>query len=127
MIDEKYNGWTNYETWAVALWIDNDHSSYLYWREQAQRRHEEAKSSDIVLRGVCSAAQAAMAALAEQLQAEITDASPLSDATLYTDLLNAAFGEVDWYDIAQSLLADEVALDDEEATPIGKSTTDAEA
>ena len=20
----KYNGWTNYETWNVALWLDND-------------------------------------------------------------------------------------------------------
>ena len=24
MEDKKYNGWTNYETWLVNLWIDND-------------------------------------------------------------------------------------------------------
>ena len=24
----EYNGWTNYETWQCALWIDND--PYLY-------------------------------------------------------------------------------------------------
>jgi hypothetical protein len=24
---ESYNGWTNYETWLAALWIDNDRSS----------------------------------------------------------------------------------------------------
>ena len=25
---EKYNGWKNWDTWAVALWIDNDESNY---------------------------------------------------------------------------------------------------
>jgi hypothetical protein len=24
----EYNGWTNYETWNVALWVDNDESVY---------------------------------------------------------------------------------------------------
>ena len=24
----SYNGWTNYETWNVALWMDNDEGSY---------------------------------------------------------------------------------------------------
>ena len=26
--DTTYNGWTNYETWNVALWVDNDEASY---------------------------------------------------------------------------------------------------
>ena len=30
MIEERtdYNGWTNYETWNVALWLGNDESMY---------------------------------------------------------------------------------------------------
>ena len=24
----SYNGWTNYDTWNVALWLDNDYESY---------------------------------------------------------------------------------------------------
>ena len=125
MSDKKYNGWTNYETWAVALWIDNEQSSYLYWREEAERHYREAARSDLVRKGVCSAAQSATVALAERLKDEIRDGSPLDGPTVYTDLLNAALGEVDWHEIAVELLADRVALDDE-ADGTDVPATDAE-
>lgn len=28
LTDRTYNGWTNYETWNVALWIQNDEGIY---------------------------------------------------------------------------------------------------
>jgi hypothetical protein len=28
LTDTEYNGWTNYETWNVALWIQNDEGLY---------------------------------------------------------------------------------------------------
>jgi hypothetical protein len=30
MTDTTYNGWTNYETWNVALWIGNDEGIYNF-------------------------------------------------------------------------------------------------
>jgi hypothetical protein len=28
LLSTEYNGWTNYETWNVALWIQNDYGFY---------------------------------------------------------------------------------------------------
>lgn len=35
METKTYNGYTNYETLAVALWIDNEQSSQQYWESVA--------------------------------------------------------------------------------------------
>jgi len=81
--DEKgYNGWKNYETWAVALWIDN-----------GQRIQQEATAIVVNSKDEYGAAQ--------ELKDWIEEGNPLIDtASLYSDLLNAALSEVDWYEVA---------------------------
>ena len=40
-----YNGWTNYETWNVALWLDNDYESYQLARTCKNfREYRKAKN-----------------------------------------------------------------------------------
>lgn len=41
--EQGYNGWTNRETWALALHLDNTEGSYTYWREVATERLDDAK------------------------------------------------------------------------------------
>jgi hypothetical protein len=41
----SYNGWTNYATWAVALWLDNTAPSYHHWREDGKECVKEARGS----------------------------------------------------------------------------------
>ena len=38
MQTETYNGWTNYGTWNVNLWVENDEGVYLAKIEMLQKR-----------------------------------------------------------------------------------------
>src|SRR5438477_252131 len=40
--EKRYNGWLNYETWAVNLWLSNEQGSWDYWREAAAEVYREA-------------------------------------------------------------------------------------
>ena len=85
-----YEGWSNYETWAVKLWMDNEEYTYRNFQEEAKRAS----------RAVDSRGQ-----LAEAIKMFHEEQLP-EIGGFAGDLLTAAFGEVDWYEIADSLLAD---------------------
>jgi hypothetical protein len=94
---KEYNGWTNYETWCVKLWIDNSEGDQEYWLNQASK----AKSGYD---------------LSNQLQDEMRcHAEDLTDniPSMFTDLLNSAISSVNFDEIADSLIADAKELDEE--------------
>jgi len=47
MTHKEYNGWTNYETWLVKLWIDNEQGSQDYWIERAEQNVKDDEDGDI--------------------------------------------------------------------------------
>ena len=105
---EGYNGWKNYETWAVALWIDNDEGTYHYRREMTEEARIGAPRASQVVEGVWTAEQAARFNLADALKEWVTDAlMPELEASLASDLLGAALSEVDWDEIAENYLSEE--------------------
>ena len=91
----SYNGWSNYETWNVKLWLDNEQGSSEEVRDMARR----ARSVN---------------ALADQLKDMIHEAAPDLGASCFADLLNAALGEVDWYEMAESYYEEEHEDDEPE-------------
>lgn len=96
----KYNGWTNYETWAVALWIDNEPCSYAVRQDLAREAWDEAEDS----RTGCRSTNARIA-LVDSLKAWVDDEMiPDLGATLAADLLSGAVSEVDWREIADNFL-----------------------
>lgn len=97
---KTYNGWRNYETWAVKLWIDNEEGSYNYWLERSREILLDPRTSDILTEG-----QTARYDLADELKREHEENAP-EVSGVFADLLNAALSEVDWSEIAESMLAD---------------------
>ena len=102
--ENRYNGWTNYETWAVALWIDNDEGSQAYWRQEAEHATRRSECSEQVTDGIWTSDEAARFNLADQLKEELTDAAPDLGASVYSDLLQAAMDAVNWHEIAYNLI-----------------------
>ena len=79
----SYEGWENYETWLVALWIGNDQGLYEAVREMADGSPETIK--DFIL-----------------------EFNPLADkANLWSDLMNAALQSVNWEEIAADYAPEE--------------------
>lgn len=85
---QGYNGWTNYETWAVALWIHNDEAEYETTRAMARAYADRTAENEY----------------ADWLEAFVEETMPDLGASLWADLLNASFSEVDWYEIAKNYI-----------------------
>ena len=108
MTNKEYNGWTNYETWNCKLWIDNEEGSYHYWREQADECYRQAKgdasddetAEEVSLTATDSLAQSLQDYFGEQ-QSELVGVSGM-----WADLLNAAVSEINWGEIAHSMIED---------------------
>jgi len=102
--ENGYNGYKNYETWAVVLWLENEEGTACYWREVALELKEEAPEWQEVEEGLWSVEEAARFRLAERLKDEVTDEAPDLGPSLYSDLMHAAFSEVDWHEVAEAFL-----------------------
>ncbi len=102
----SYNGYTNYETWVVNLWMDNEEGSHDYWVRMAryiyENEAEECKYS--------SKMDDAISLLADHIKDHYADAKDeiLEEmkltASVWADLLGAALSETNWREIAKNLL-----------------------
>ena len=106
MESKRYNGWTNYETWNVALWFDNDSSEY--WAGEAQEVFENAEATSDFTRE-----EQATFALADLMSDQVSENTPTVTG-LYADILNASLSAVNWHEIARHFI-DSVDKEEEAA------------
>lgn len=80
-----YNGWTNYETWLVNLWLGDHFAS-------CAEDLGDDMATDLL----------AMAQIIEQWTSGILEMDVISIESGFTvDLINASLSRVDWRDIAK--------------------------
>lgn len=83
---EEFNGWPNRETWLVNLWLTNDQGLYQGAREQAAAADSELGAGEAV----------------REMLKELRD-QDVPQSGLWVDLINQAFGRVDWRKVGESL------------------------
>ena len=111
---QRYNGWTNYETWVVNLWLGNDEDICKHWDEVAEKAVESTGS--ITMDAVTNRNEA-VRLLADAMRETISDntegigwdktgvaSSPYSG--MAEDLLRAALEAANWREIAEHKVDD---------------------
>ena len=103
-MDGKYNGWTNYETWCVNLWLTNDQGSYECALDMARESWEENDELRVRVSD--------MAQRLENLHDESREEFCGDRVGPNVDMLRAAYSLVDWREIAEHFI-DEIAEQNE--------------
>lgn len=91
MSDEGYNGWRNYPTWAVNLWLNNDQGSQDW-------------ALDITRAALDNDGAHKRYDVSSELKYAVREMTENDSATLASDLLGYALDCVDWYEIADAFI-----------------------
>ena len=92
MTDTTYNGWCNYETWLIKLWIDNDEPFY--------------NTVQTVACGYAGDPHGLAKWLENWHDRTASDKLGGNMTGPIADLVSASLREVNWYEIAESILGD---------------------
>lgn len=98
---QTYEGFSNWETWSVALELTNDYGTYEYHKERIQELREEEMTPEEVVQSLSS-----------ELESSFEEFAPEVDG-IYQTLLNASMREIDWGEVAQQVY--EMCVDEGDA------------
>ena len=97
----EYNGWTNYETWLIKAYIDNDQETQEYWGNSAKESFDRAGEMYSRL----TRAELAAIELGKEIKFEHFSAWGDRDGVdVYSQLVKASLDSVNWDEIAKCLI-----------------------
>jgi hypothetical protein len=100
------NGYTNVETWLVALWFNNNQADQEFWKKRAEEARDSGEND-------CFSQGAAIRYLADEMKESVEYEAEKAGLTgLLSDLLGAAISAVNWSELARNHLAN---LEDSDA------------
>jgi hypothetical protein len=104
---DDFGKWTDLATHAVELWIRNNREANRHYRNLSAFVSSQAKSFQKVVVGQHEwVEKATVCRVADMMEQAFRDDSPLSDGSIYGELLDLALIQVDWRAIAVSYLDD---------------------
>lgn len=89
-MSNKYNGWTNYETWNANLWIDND------WH-----LNEQIAMITADLFGSYEDLDQITNLVAHEIKSMFIEMMPDVENGFFSDVMNASFREVNFHEIVR--------------------------
>lgn len=108
MKEIRYNGWSNYPTWCVNVWITNDQFIENQVQRLAECAIEDARDSEEVEKGYWEHDQAAIFILADELKDFVADPEygmiPDLGASMAEDLMAWSLDAVNWEEIANHII-----------------------
>lgn len=100
--EKTYQGWKNYPTWNVHLWLSNEEPLYRACHALANQACKEAEDQKDTERFP----REARFILADTLKEFVEDQLPELPASHASDLLTWAVEQVDWLEVADAFLED---------------------
>lgn len=77
----SHNGYKNYETWCVGVWLDSDP-----WEQSVVRELSEMENKVLA---------------ADTLKEYVELHNPITETNLFSDLMEHALQKVDWYELVE--------------------------
>jgi hypothetical protein len=103
---QTYQGWSNYPTWAVNLWLANDEPLYRRAMDMARAITVHVSVDSNVLDGTWTPEDAQKFRLADAYQDWVREMVEMDEASMRSDLLGYALDMVNWDELAVSWLRD---------------------